>query len=125
LVTFESDWKKAKIILVDIAQRHAEHLSNAAETKLKEAAKKFMILYTHLTPVVYTKVADCGVLLTIRYLCEPRKRRSTEQDIWEDILVEFAQYNDIDFAYPTIRYYDNPIEGKPQARASRSPQQET
>lgn len=125
LVTFESDWKKAKIILVDIAQRHAEHLSKAAETKLKEAARKFMILYTHLTPMVYTKVADCGVLLTIRYLCEPRKRRSTEQDIWEDVLIEFAHHDDIDFAYPTIRYYDNPIEGKPQARASRSLQHET
>jgi len=125
LVTFESDWKKAKIILVDIGQRHAEHLSKAAETKLKEAAKKFMILYTHLTPLVYTKVVDCGVLLTVRYLCEPRKRRGTEQDIWEDILVEFAHHDDIDFAYPTIRYYDNPVEGKPEARATRSPQQET
>jgi small-conductance mechanosensitive channel len=118
LVTFESDWKKAKLILVDIAERHAEHLSRAAETKLKEAAKKFMILYTHLTPVVYTKVADCGVLLTIRYLCEPRKRRGTEQDIWEDILVEFAHHDDIDYAYPTYRYYDNVTEGKPGARAS-------
>jgi small-conductance mechanosensitive channel len=118
LVTFESDWKKAKIILADIAQRHAEHLSKAAETKLKEAAKKFMIVYTHLTPVVYTKVADCGVLLTVRYLCEPRRRRSAEQDIWEDILVEFAHHDDIDYAYPTTRYYDNVIEGKPGARAS-------
>lgn len=125
LVTFESDWKKAKIILADIAQRHAEHLSEAAATKLKEAAKKFMILYTHLTPVVYTKVADCGVLLTIRYLCEPRKRRSTEQDIWEDILVEFAHHDDIDYAYPTHRYYDNVTEGKPEARATRPPHQET
>jgi small-conductance mechanosensitive channel len=118
LVTFESNWKKAKEILAEIAQRHAAHLSKAAETKLREAAKKFMILYTHLTPVVYTKVADSGVLMTIRYLCEPRKRRGTEQEIWEDILVEFAQHDDIDFAYPTQRYYHNVTEGKTGARAS-------
>jgi small-conductance mechanosensitive channel len=124
LVTFESDWKKAKSILAEIAQRHAEHLSRAAEIRLREAAKKFMILYTHLTPVVYTTVADCGVLLTIRYLCEPRKRRGTTQEIWEDILEEFAKCDDIDFAYPTIRYYDNPIEGKPEARATKAPHPE-
>jgi len=125
LVTFESDWKKAKSILAETAQRHAEHLSRAAEIKLREAAKKLMILYTHLTPVVYTTVVDCGVLLTIRYLCEPRKRRGTTQEIWEDILEEFAKCDDIDFAYPTIRYYDNPIEGKPEARATKTPQQES
>jgi small-conductance mechanosensitive channel len=118
LVTFESDWKKAKSILLEIAKRHAEHLSRAAEEKLRHAARKFMILYTHMTPVVYTSVADSGVLLTIRYLCEPRKRRGTTQEIWEDILEAFAKCDDIDFAYPTTRFYDNPVEGKPKARAA-------
>ncbi len=121
LVTFESDWKKAKSILLEVANRHGEHLSRAAEEKLRHAARKFMILYTHMTPVVYTSVADSGVLLTIRYLCEPRKRRGTTQEIWEDILEEFAKCDDIDFAYPTTRFYDNPVEGKPKARASLPP----
>ncbi len=39
LVTFESDWKKAKSILLEIANRHAEHLSRAAEEKLRHAAR--------------------------------------------------------------------------------------
>ena len=121
LVTFESDWKKAKSILLEIANRHAEHLSRAAEEKLRHAARKFMILYTHMTPVVYTSVPDSGVLLTIRYLCEPRKRRGTTQEIWEDILEEFVKCDDIDFAYPTTRFYNNPVEGKPMARAPLPP----
>jgi small-conductance mechanosensitive channel len=117
LVTFESDWKKAKGILFEIAQKHAEHLSTKAEETLRRAARQFMILYSRLTPTVYTSVADCGVLLTIRYLCEPRNRRGTTQEIWEDVLEEFAKCDDIDFAYPTTRFYDNPLEGKPDARA--------
>jgi small-conductance mechanosensitive channel len=117
LVTFESDWKKAKSILFEVAQKHAEHLSEKAEEKLRRAARQFMILYSRLTPTVYTSVADCGVLLTIRYLCEPRNRRGTTQEIWEDILDEFAKCDNIDFAYPTTRFYDNPVEGKPDARA--------
>jgi len=117
LVTFESDWEKAKEILSKIANAHGEDLSTAAEEKLQQAARRFMIFYSKLTPTVYTSVRDCGVLLTIRYLCDPRRRRSTEQSIWEDILHAFAENDDIDFAYPTQRFYDNLHEGKPGARA--------
>ncbi len=116
-VTFESNWKKAKTILTEIVTKDAERLSKAAEEKVKIAARKFMIFYTHLSPVVYTSIADSGVLLTMRYLCEPRRRRSTEEIISEDILEKFAECEDIDFAYPTTRFYDNPAEGKSEARA--------
>jgi hypothetical protein len=30
-----------------------------------------MIFYRNLKPVVYSSVADSGVLLTVRYLCDP------------------------------------------------------
>jgi small-conductance mechanosensitive channel len=111
LLTFESDWEKGKVILDKIAQKHAEHLSEYAEKRIIEASKKFMIYYKHLTPKVYTTVRDSGVLLTIRYLSDPRKRRGTENAIWEDILREFAQYPEIEFAYPTRRFFNNAIEG--------------
>lgn len=113
LITFESDWQKAKKILIDIAQHHAASLSKTAEERIKEASKKFMIFYQTLTPTVYTSVKDCGVELTVRYLCEPRQRRGTEQAIWEDVLKAFAQSEEIDFAYPTQRFYHNLMEGKP------------
>jgi small-conductance mechanosensitive channel len=116
LVTFESNWKKAKEILLHIGAKHAEHLSKAAEQQVKQASMKFMIFYSKLTPTVYTSVKDCGVLLTIRYLCEPRRRRDSEQGIWEEILEEFAKCQDIDFAYPTQRFYNNPLEGKSETK---------
>ena len=112
LVTFESNWEKAKDILSKLASKHAEHLSKDAEKRLKQAAKRYMIFYNKLTPIVWTSVQDSGVLLTIRYLCDPRKRRSTSQVIWEDILRQFAACDDIDFAYPTTRFYNNKNEGK-------------
>jgi len=112
LITFESNWQKAKEILEEIASRHAAHLTEAAAKRVREASRKFMIFYTKLTPTVYTSVKDCGVLLTVRYLCDPRDRRGTEQSIWEDVLKEFAKVDDIDFAYPTVRRYDNMREGK-------------
>jgi small-conductance mechanosensitive channel len=116
LVTFESDWQKAKDVLLEIGTRHGASMSDVAERRLREAARKFMIFYKKLTPTVYLTGEDCGVLLTVRYLCEPRKRRDTEQAIWEDILRSFAEHDDIDFAYPTTRYFDSRAEGKPGLR---------
>jgi hypothetical protein len=46
----------------------------------------------------------------MRYICDPRKRRSTENDIWEDVLKEFAKNKEIEFAYPTQRFYTRPTE---------------
>ena len=117
LITFESNWRKAKEILEKIGRKHGGSLSKSAEERIRRAARKFMILYTKLTPTVYTCVKDCGVLLTIRYLCEPRQRRTNQQVIWEDILDAFGNCNDIDFAYPTQRFYNNVSEGKDGARA--------
>lgn len=112
LITFESNWEKAKEILQRIALSKAEHLTKSAEKKVKEASRKFMIFYTTLTPYVYTNVKESGVELTIRYLCEPRSRRGSSHAMWEDILNEFEKCSDIDFAYPTQRFYDNRYEGK-------------
>jgi small-conductance mechanosensitive channel len=117
LVTFESDWRKAKDALTRIAFKHAEHLTARAEQDLLAASRQYLINYTKLSPIVYTKATDSGVLLTIRYLIEPRKRRGTEHAIWEDILTEFASAPDIDLAYHTTRGFKYTEEGKPALRA--------
>jgi small-conductance mechanosensitive channel len=116
LVTMESDWERAKQILLEIVQRDSAEIVKAAEESVKHSTKRFMILYTTLTPTVYTKVGEDGVVLTLRYLCEPRKRRVTEQTIWEDILRTFAKEPHIDLGYITRRGFNNTYEGKPALR---------
>jgi small-conductance mechanosensitive channel len=91
---------------------HGDFAANAGK-KLRRAARHYMIYYKTVTPTVYTSVADSGVVLTIRYLTDPRRRRGTAQAVWEAILEEFAKHPDIDFAYPTQRFYNNITEGKP------------
>lgn len=117
LVTFESNWKKAKEILKKIADTSIEMVNNTMEDQIRDASQKYMIRFEILTPTVYTSVKNSGVLLTIRYVCDPRKKRSSEQTIWEHVLTDFGKCNDIDFAYPTQRFYNNLKEGKQEARA--------
>lgn len=106
-ITFESNWQKAKKILQNIIDKQPDKISKQMESELRRSARKFMIYYSKLTPIVYLEVVDHGVKLTLRYLCEPRRRRNSAQTIWEDVLVEFAKNDDIALAYPTTRFYDH------------------
>ena len=112
LVTYESNWSKAKEILTQIAFKHAQHLTAEAERDLLAASRQYLINYKKLTPIVYTSTTASGILLTVRYLIEPRRRRGTVSAIWDEILTEFGKAKDIELAYHTVRSFANPIEGK-------------
>lgn len=106
-VTFESDWRKAKETLERLVGQLAILAREQAAAEVDRAAGKFLVRYEHLTPIVWTSVADHGVTLTARYLCQPRRRRSVSSQLWEAILTAFAEMDEVDFAYPTTRFYDN------------------
>ena len=111
MITFESNWEKAKGILQEIADSHDVSQDGKAAEEFEAATRKLLLKYDKLTPIVYTSVLDSGVLLTIRYLCRPRQRRTSVQVLWEDILREFAAHSDIDLAYPTTRFYTSGNQG--------------
>ena len=115
VVTFESDWRAAKAILLEVAAECADDLSEDAERTIRRAARDCFIFYSKLTPTVYTSVVDHGVKLTMRYLVAPRRVRGSEQDVWEAILDRFAERDDVDLAYKTNRVFRNNEEGKPGA----------
>jgi small-conductance mechanosensitive channel len=101
-VTFESDWRKAKSILEDLAKDMAVDLKKDESSVRRRDDDRFLIRYRKLTPIVYTSVADSGILLTLRYICGPRERRGTGAALWEQILARFEAEPGIDFA-PTQR----------------------
>jgi small-conductance mechanosensitive channel len=121
LLTFESDWRKAKGILQRILDERVEETVKNAERAMKTASRKFLIHFRKLTPKVYTSVGDSGVLLTLRFICWARERRGTTEDVWEAVLDAFSEAPDMDFAYPTTRMFHNPLEGKTEARAELPP----
>jgi small-conductance mechanosensitive channel len=120
-VTFESNWRRAKETLEEILAAQAEKIDSHVRKRIDDAAHILHIKFPTLTPVVWTSVVDSGVRLTMRYLCKPRMRRSSTTEIWEKALDAFEALEDVDFAYPTTRRYDNVSEGKPAARAVPPP----
>ena len=100
LVTFESDWRKAKEILQQILDEQMREIAAEAAQSLRRGSRRFLISYRKFSPKVYTSVEDSGVLLTLRFLAPVRARRGLSEGLWEAILDAFHQADDIDLAYP-------------------------
>lgn len=112
VLTYDSNWKKAKSILEEIAEDVSKQFIETAKQQINKAAKSYLIEYKYLTPIVYTDVKDRGIFLTIRHLIDPRRRRGTSHKIWECVLTEFENHNDIVLAYPTFRILNSAQGGK-------------
>lgn len=122
-LTFDSNWQKAKEILMRIVNRYTEQINKNTDEKVQAiVAKKCKAFYNKLTPEIYTEGVDGRIVLTTRFLCEPDKRRITTHAIWEDVLREFKQENDIRFAFSVV--LDAP-EVYPAATASEEAASET
>ncbi len=116
-ITFESNWRSAKSMLEAILAEQSDEIDKHVRKRIDDAAHVLHIKLPTVTPVVWTTVVESGVRLTMRYLCKPRARRSSETHIWEQVLDGMAALQNVDFAYPTTRRFDNMNEGKPGARA--------
>jgi small-conductance mechanosensitive channel len=121
VVTFESDWKRAKEIILQQAQEEAQKIETEVRRQIERMQSQYAIRYSHLTPIVYTHIADHGVALTLRYLCPVRKRRGMAHSVNEGILEDFAQESGIDLAYPTTRFFNAAREGKRRQTNTASP----
>ncbi|MFH1942522.1 MAG: mechanosensitive ion channel family protein, partial [bacterium] len=105
LVTFESDWEKAKEILLRCGEEESREVQEHVQRKIDRMAREYLIYYKKFTPFVYTRIDDNGVKLTLRYLTEAKKRRTGVDIISQKILREIGATPGIDFAYPTYRIY--------------------
>jgi len=110
LITFESDWERAKTIIREEVRAASIDVDVKARERLRETAREYRIKIGTLTPTVYLTVRDSGVLLTGRLLVAAQSRRGVEERVWEALLRRFATESDIELAYPTIRtYYEGPV----------------
>jgi len=103
LVTFESDWRRAEEIMTRHAAKQAEGMEEIVKGKIDDMTRRYMIHYEKFTPIVYVDIKDSGVELTLRYLTEVRKRRTTADALCRAVLEDFEKEGKVNFAYPTYR----------------------
>lgn len=104
MVTFESDWKRTEEIVREAMAEHAPDTSDGTIARaIREAAHRYLIRYTHLTPNTYVSVKESGVMVSGRYLVPARQRRHIQDRLWRAILDSFSLESNVALAYPTIR----------------------
>jgi small-conductance mechanosensitive channel/predicted nucleic acid-binding Zn-ribbon protein len=102
-VTYESDWKRAREILEEVATRASQAFVDAAKTSQAQLERQYHINLGTLTPYVYVSIASNGVDLVLRYLTGIRKRRSTQDQICQEILQAFGNEPGIELSAPARR----------------------
>lgn len=103
LVTFESDWKRAREIISEIATGLYQDIVPALKAGFAKLEHRYAYKLGSTAPIVYTTVEESGVMLTLRYLTFVRRRRSSTDRISTAILDSFGKEPDVEFAYPSIR----------------------
>lgn len=86
-VSIEADIKKAKGYLYKIVRSHEvlKKIPNKMLNQLNNTGD-YRIYFNKLQPIIYTKIFDKYVSLTVRYLVHPKKNRNIESEIWNEIL---------------------------------------
>lgn len=123
-VTFESNWKRARGIILEQALEKSAQIEAEVMRNITKMQERFAINYRHLTPAIYTSIQDSGVRLSLRFLSPARARRQREHEISEGILQAFDLADDIELAYPTSRIFRRNEEQEPYQKVYSSPGQE-
>ena len=103
VITFESDWRRAKTLLLEMVSERSVETSQRAAEFLKKRPSRMLISYGTVTATVYTSVLDHGICLSMRFLTDPRRRRGFDQTLWEGVLDMISYESGIELAYPTQR----------------------
>lgn len=88
-VDLDSDIKKTKGILYKIVNKQGviKRIPDKMSNQLTANNNgEYRIYYNKIEPIIYTKLNDGYVTLTIRYLIHPKKNRNIESDIWDEII---------------------------------------
>ncbi len=103
VITFESDWRRAKTLLMEMVSDASVETSQRAAEFLRKRPSRMLISYATVTSTVYTSVLDHGICLAMRFLTDPRRRRAFDQELWEGVLDIMSNEPNIELAYPTQR----------------------
>jgi len=103
LVTYESPWKKARDIILKVAEEASRDVVQRARESQDRLVRRFNINLGSPEPYAYVSIADSGVDLVLRFLSEIKLRRTMRDRICSEILEAFEKEKGIQLAYPTQR----------------------
>ncbi len=89
-IDIDSDLKKTKGIIYRILNKNdtIRNIPIKMRRQIANASSDYRIYYNKLEPIIYTKIVDNYVELSIRFLMHPKKLRNIEDYIYSSLLLE-------------------------------------
>ncbi len=99
--TFSSHWRKAEEILLEAVKEIEPKIIEEAKKGFSGMTRSYDFKMGKLTSVVWMRICDHGVELTLRFLTEARQKRVTVDIVSRNIMDAVQRTPDVEFAYPT------------------------
>jgi small-conductance mechanosensitive channel len=101
-ITYDSNIKAATEILKKTGGEYTREFMKDAEPQIEKMRRIFMVSRFEVEPVVFMKVTDNWVELTLRYLVDPKKRRAASSYIFTEMFRLIRERDDIQIASSTM-----------------------
>jgi small-conductance mechanosensitive channel len=97
-ITYASDERAAMEMLKAVGKEYTSQFMQDAEPQIERMQRIFMVPRFEVEPVVFLKVTDNWIELTLRYLVDPKKRRAASSYIFSEIFRKIRERQDIKIA---------------------------
>ncbi len=101
-ITYTSNVEGATKILLAVGNEYTREFLKGAQAQMRRMQRYFLVPEFELEPTVYLKVTSNWVELSLRYVVEPKKRRSASSFIYREVFQRVQQRDDITIASETM-----------------------
>lgn len=101
-ITYSSNLEAASTILLDVGNEYTREFLEGAQSQLEEMRQYFLVPAFELKPNVFLKVTSNWLELNMRYVVEPKKRRSASNFLYREVFKRIRERNDIQIASETM-----------------------
>jgi small-conductance mechanosensitive channel len=101
-ITYDSDWKKASDIILNIVKKQTENIATQADKEITKLGEKYYLPKKPVDPVIFLTLTDNWINLNIRYVTETKERRVIRDTLSKLILSEIEKSKNITIASENI-----------------------
>jgi len=101
-VTYDSNWKKASDIILEIVTKQTENVAVVADKEITKLGEKYYLPKKPVEPVIFLTLTDNWINLNIRYVTDTKERRIIRDKLSKLILSEIEKSKNIKIASENI-----------------------
>ncbi|HZQ25031.1 MAG TPA: mechanosensitive ion channel family protein [Terriglobales bacterium] len=101
-ITFSSNLEEASKILTSVGGQYTKEFLKGAQEQMERMRQYFLVPEFELKPNIYVVVTSNWLQLTMRYVVEPKQRRSASSFIYTEVFKRVQEREDIQIASETM-----------------------